>query len=79
MSPLHEMQLRAFLSAVDDVDADSVTLDDLLDGVDDEVCSSMMGHDSTSESSDTDDSSSILDNDVFNGTVCGEPVDAGQL
>ena len=39
----------------------------------------MMGHDSTSESSDTDDSSSILDNDVFNGTVCGEPVDAGQL
>ena len=79
MSPLHEMQLRAFLSAVDDVDADSVTLDDLLDGVDDEVCSSMMGHDSTSESSDTDDLSSISDNDVFTGTVCGEPVDAGQL
>ena len=79
MSPLREMQLRASLSAVDDVDADSDTLDDLLDGVDDEVCSSMMGHDSTSESSDTDDSSSISDNDVFNGTVCGEPVDAGQL
>ena len=75
MSPLHEMQLRAFLSAVDDVDADSDTLDDLLDGVDDEVCNSMTGHDSASDSSDSDDSSSISDNNVFNGTVCGESAD----
>jgi len=75
MNPLHEMQLRTFLSFVDDVDADSDTLEDLLDGVDDEVCSSMTGHDSASESSDAEDLSSISDNNVFNGTACGDPVD----
>lgn len=86
MSPLHEMQLRAFLSFVDDVDADSDTLEDLLDGVDDEVCSSMTGHDSASESSDAEDLLSLSDNNVFNGTVGGdpldddaEPIDAAQL
>ncbi|KAL4078961.1 DHS-like NAD/FAD-binding domain-containing protein [Scleroderma yunnanense] len=86
INPLHQMQLRAFLSVIDDVDADSDTFEDLLDGVDDEVCSSMMGHDSTSESSDDDDSSSIPDNDVFNGAICGDPagddteaIDAAQL
>ncbi|KAG6333569.1 hypothetical protein ID866_5518 [Astraeus odoratus] len=75
MNPLHEMQLRAFLSAADDVDADSDTLEDLMNGVDEEVCSSMTDQDSVSESSDTEDFS----NNVFDGAISGDPGESNMV
>ncbi|KAI5993369.1 SIR2-domain-containing protein [Pisolithus marmoratus] len=76
ISPLHEMQLRAFLSAADDVDADSDTLDDLMDGVGEDICSSMIDQDSLSELSDTEHPESTLDNSIFNGAASADAADS---
>lgn len=76
ISPLHEMQLRAFLSAADDVDADSDTLDDLMDGVGEEICSSMTDQDSLSELSDAEHPESTPDNSIFNAAISADAADS---
>lgn len=76
ISPLHEMQLRAFLSAADDVDADSDTLDDLMDGVGEEICSSMTDQDSLSGLSDTEHPESTPDNSIFNAAISADAADS---
>ncbi|KAI6167294.1 DHS-like NAD/FAD-binding domain-containing protein [Pisolithus thermaeus] len=76
ISPLHEMQLRAFLSAADDVDADSDTLDDLMDGVGEEICGSMTDQDSLSGLSDTEHPESTPDNSIFNGAISADAADS---
>ncbi|KAI6010913.1 DHS-like NAD/FAD-binding domain-containing protein [Pisolithus orientalis] len=76
ISPLHGLQLRAFLSAADDVDADSDTLDDLMDGVGEEICSSMTDQDSLSGLSDTEHVDSTPDNSIFNGAISADATDS---
>ncbi|KAI6124877.1 SIR2-domain-containing protein [Pisolithus croceorrhizus] len=70
------MQLRAFLSAADDVDADSDTVDDLMDGVGEEICSSMTDQDSLSGLSDTEHPESTPDNSIFNGAISADAADS---
>ncbi|KAF8141958.1 DHS-like NAD/FAD-binding domain-containing protein [Boletus edulis] len=60
LSPLHALQLRAFLSAAEDVEVDPDTIEDLLDGLSDDVCTEMTEFDSDAESSDTEDLSLLV-------------------
>ncbi|KAF8552715.1 DHS-like NAD/FAD-binding domain-containing protein [Imleria badia] len=60
LSPLHALQLRAFLSAAEDVEVDPDTIEDLLEGLSDDVCTEMTELDSDTETSDTEDLSLIV-------------------
>jgi hypothetical protein len=80
-SPLHALQLRAFLSAAEDAEADSDTIEDLLDGLDEDVCTEMTDFDSDSEASDTEDLSLIVQAQSTSSAVVGtaSPVDDDDL
>ncbi|KIK93698.1 hypothetical protein PAXRUDRAFT_499911 [Paxillus rubicundulus Ve08.2h10] len=54
-SPLHLLQLRAFLNAAEDVDADPDTIEDLLEGLSDDVRSEVTECDSEVEGSETEE------------------------
>ncbi|KIJ65176.1 hypothetical protein HYDPIDRAFT_88766 [Hydnomerulius pinastri MD-312] len=55
LNPLYVLQLRAFLSAAEDVDADPDTIEDLLEGLSDDVCGEMTKYDSDIEGSETEE------------------------
>ncbi|KAG9309460.1 DHS-like NAD/FAD-binding domain-containing protein [Chiua virens] len=55
LSPTHAMQLRAFLNASEDVEVDPDTIEDLLEGLSEDICTEMTDLDSDSETSDTED------------------------
>jgi hypothetical protein len=54
-SPLHLLQLRAFLNAAEDVDVDPDTIEDLLEGLSDDVRSEVTECDSDVEDSETEE------------------------
>ncbi|KAF8834887.1 SIR2-domain-containing protein [Paxillus ammoniavirescens] len=77
-SPLHLLQLRAFLNAAEDVDVDPDTIEDLLEGLSDDVRSEVTECDSDVEDSETeelsvpqrsppaaDDNEAMEDNDIY--------------
>ncbi|KAF9244106.1 DHS-like NAD/FAD-binding domain-containing protein [Melanogaster broomeanus] len=55
LSPLHALQLRAFLSASEDVDADPDTIEDLLEGLSDDVRGEVAEFDSEEEDSEAEE------------------------
>lgn len=77
LNPLHKMQLHAFITAAEAVDADSDTLDDLLDAIDEDFCGPTSDQGSVSGSSETGDSVSGHVHDVFNDTASGNSEDGG--
>ncbi|KAG8215049.1 DHS-like NAD/FAD-binding domain-containing protein [Butyriboletus roseoflavus] len=60
LSPLHALQLRAFLNATEDVDVDPDTIEDLLEGLSEDVSTEMTELDSDTETSDTEDLSLLV-------------------
>lgn len=60
LSPLLALQLRAFLSAAEDVEADPDTIEDLLEGLSEDVSTEMTELDSDEETSDTEDVSLLV-------------------
>lgn len=70
LSPLHALQLRAFLSAAEDVEVDPDTIEDLLEGLSDDVCTEMTELDSDTETSDTEDLSLIVQEQCTPAVVC---------
>lgn len=71
LSPLHALQLRAFLSAAEDAEADSDTIEDLLEGLSEDVCAEMTELDSDAESSDTEDLSLLVQEQCTPTAVVG--------
>ncbi|KAF9219745.1 SIR2-domain-containing protein [Gyrodon lividus] len=55
LSPLHALQLRAFLNAAEDIDVDPDTIEDLLEGLSDDVRSEVTEFESDVEDSDTEE------------------------
>lgn len=70
LSPLHALQLRAFLSAAEDVEVDPDTIEDLLEGLSEDVCTEMTEVDSDTETSDTEDIS-LLVQEQYTPTAVG--------
>lgn len=71
LSPLHALQLRAFLSAAEDVEVDPDTIKDLLEGLSDDICSEMTELDSDGETSDTEDLSLLVQEQCTPPAVAG--------
>lgn len=71
LSPLHALQLRAFLSAADDVEVEPDTIEDLLEGLSDDVCTEMTDVDSDEETSDTEDLSLLVQEQCTPSAVVG--------
>lgn len=69
LSPLHALQLRAFLSAAEDVEVDPDTIEDLLEGLSDDVCTEMTELDSDTEDSDTEDLSLLVQEESTSAVV----------
>ncbi|KAI9573817.1 DHS-like NAD/FAD-binding domain-containing protein [Boletus coccyginus] len=71
LSPLHALQLRAFLGAAEDVEVDPDTIEDLLEGLSDDICSEMTELDSDGETSDTEDLSLLVQEQCTPPAVAG--------
>lgn len=71
LSPIHALQLRAFLGAAEDVEVDPDTIEDLLDGLSEDVCTEMTELDSDAETSDTEDVSLLIHEQTTPPAVIG--------
>lgn len=71
LSPLHALQLRAFLNAAEDVEVDPDTIEDLLEGLSEDVCTEMTELDSDAETSDTEDLSLLVQEQCTPSAVIG--------
>lgn len=71
LSPIHALQLRAFLGAAEDVEVDPDTIEDLLEGLSEDVCAEMTELDSDAETSDTEDFSLLVNEQSTPAAIVG--------